>query len=226
MKLLIAEDEKQMSRAESAFFTMRGYQVDIAQNGAEAVELARRNAYDVMVLDIMMPQKDGIAALEEIRGAGNTTPVIMLTAKAELDDRITGLSAGADDYLTKPFSLRELEARIQAQIRRSERFAVRQLSYRSVTLREGEQELSCRNAVRLSGMEVRLLAHLMRNAEKAIPTQELLLHVWGKEENASAEMVELYLSYLRQKLRAVGADAEIREDAPGQYRLCGIEAKP
>ncbi len=221
MKLLIAEDEKQMSRAESAFFTMRGFQVDIAQNGAEAVELARRNAYDVMVLDIMMPKKDGISALEEIRAAGNTTPVIMLTAKAQLDDRITGLSAGADDYLTKPFSLRELEARIQAQIRRSERFAVRELRYGSVTLREGEQELSCRNAVRLSGMETRLLAHFLRNPEKVLTTEELLLHVWGKEETASTEAVRLYVSYLQQKLRAVGADAELREDSPGRYRLIG-----
>ena len=221
MKLLIAEDELQMSRAEAAFFTMRGYQVDIAPNGAEAVELARKNAYDVMVLDIMMPQKDGITALEEIRAAGNTTPVIMLTAKAELDDRITGLSAGADDYLTKPFSLRELEARIQAQIRRSERFAARELRYGSVILREGEQELSCRNAVRLSGMETRLLSHFLRNPEKILTAEELLLHVWGKEHSDSPEMVELYVSYLRQKLRSVGADAQLQEEAPGRYRLCG-----
>ena len=225
MKILLAEDEVQMSRAETAFLNMKGYQVDVAGDGAQAVDLARQNAYDVMVLDIMMPRMDGIQALQAIRAAGNTTPVILLTAKAELDDRIEGLTAGADDYLTKPFSLRELEARIQAQIRRSEQFAPRILVYRNVTLHAGEQELSCRNAIRLSGKESKLLAFLLRNPERSIPAGELLRHVWGPEDEADEDTVYLYISYLRQKLRAVDADAEIQGSGSEGYMLCAGEVQ-
>ena len=224
MKILLAEDEEQMSRAETAFLNMRGFTVDAVPDGEAAVTMARRNAYDVIVLDIMMPKKDGLAALAELRASGDTTPVILLTAKSELDDRIDGLSAGADDYLTKPFALRELEARIRAQIRRSEQFAAGTLSYRGLRLNAGEQELSCRSAVRLAGKETRLMELLMRNAERVLSAEELLRRVWqGQEEEGGEELVYLYISYLRQKLRAIASDAEIRATGTG-YLLCGIEA--
>ena len=217
MKILLAEDEEQLARAETAFLNMRGFEVENAYNGLQAVEAARKNAFDVIVLDIMMPEMDGIEALKQIRAAGNRTPVIMLTAKAEVDDRIDGLSAGADDYLTKPFALRELEARIQAQIRRSEVFSSDTLSYGNIRLRVGEQELSARSAIRLGGKEAKLLEYLMRNTERVINIEEIHAHVWKELETPDPDVVELYISYLRGKLEAVAADVEIRKE--GGYEL-------
>ena len=213
MRILLAEDEQQMANAETAFLKMKGFDVDHAENGEAAVELAQRNAYDVMVLDIMMPVKDGIQALKEIRAMGNRTPVIMLTAKAEVDDRIDGLSAGADDYLTKPFALRELEARIKAQIRRTEIFSADVLSYGNIRLQIGEQELSGCSAVRLGGKETKLLEYLMRSPERAVSVEELFVHVWPEIAETDPDIAELYISYLKGKLQAVSADVEIRSDA-------------
>ena len=226
MKILLAEDEVQMSSAETAFLTMKGFTVDAVYDGAEALERARQGAYDVIVLDIMMPKMDGIQALREIRAMGDATPVIMLTAKSEVDDRIDGLTAGADDYLTKPFSLRELEARILAQIRRTERFAPETLHYRGLTLNAGEQELSCRSAIRLAGRETRLMAFFLRNAERPLSAEEILHHVWHDQPEAGADVVYLYISYLRQKLLAIRSDAEIRSGEGKRYILCAREETP
>ena len=223
MKILLAEDEVQMSNAEAAFLKMKGFEVDAAFDGEEALEKALRDAYDVLVLDVMMPKADGIQVLRALRGRGDVTPVIMLTAKAEVDDRVEGLSAGADDYLTKPFALRELEARIRAQIRRSEQFASGPMTYRGLTL--NADELSCRSAVRLAAREAQLMAYLMRNAERALPAEELLRQVWRDQPEAGGEAVYLYISYLRRKLEAVSADAEIRGGTDG-YILRGIGDAP
>ncbi len=212
MRILLAEDEEQLARAEITFLKMKGFEADHARNGEEAVVLARQNAYDVMVLDIMMPVLDGIGALRQIRASGNRTPVIMLTAKAEVDDRIDGLTAGADDYLTKPFALRELEARIQAQIRRAEVFSAETLSYGNIRLRTGEQELISRSSIRLAGREAKLLEYLMRNPERVLSTEEICTHVWRETEHADPDMVELYISYLEGKLQAVAADVAIRKE--------------
>lgn len=133
-KILLAEDEKAMSMAVQAILTHQGHEVDLAANGQEAVDKASKNLYDCMVFDIMMPVKDGITALEEIRATGDTTPVIMLTAKAEVDDKILGLDAGADDYLTKPFAMGELLARIRSLTRRQSEFNPEKLTAGSVTL--------------------------------------------------------------------------------------------
>lgn len=218
MRILLAEDEEQLSRAESAFLKMKNFEVDVAEDGLQAVEAARKNAYDVIVLDIMMPNMDGIEALKQIRAGGNSTPVIMLTAKAELDDRIDGLSAGADDYLTKPFALRELEARIKAQIRRSEVFSSGQLSYGNIRLNTGEAELQSASSIRLAGKENRMMEYLIRNAERALTAKEIFRHVWPEQQEISTDMVELYVSYLQQKLRSISADVEIRTGET--YVLC------
>ena len=118
MRILLAEDEQDMSRVLAAIFKHEGYDIDVAANGQEAVNLAEANSYDCMIMDVMMPVKDGLTALAEIRALGDTTPVIMLTAKAEVEDRIQGLDTGADDYLAKPFSVKELMARVRSQTRR------------------------------------------------------------------------------------------------------------
>ncbi len=151
LKILLAEDEEALSRVYKAALEHQGYEVDQAFNGQEAVDLAAQNAYQVMIMDIMMPIKTGIEALKEIRSSGDRTHVIMLTAMAEIDDRVTGLDAGADDYLTKPISLKELLARLRSLERRvSESFTAKILTLGSVRLDQEEQELVAGNAIRLS----------------------------------------------------------------------------
>lgn len=221
MRILLAEDEVQMSQAESTFLRLKGFEVDVVSDGAQAVEQARQHAYDVMVLDIMMPVKDGLTALRELRESGVTTPVILLTAMAQVNDRIDGLSAGADDYLTKPFSLKELEARILAQVRRAERFNAATLSYHGLSLDIGELELRCRSSVRLSGKEARLMEYFLRNPERVLSTGELYRHVWPESEDGEMDVVYVYISYLRQKLRSVAADAELVGTEQEGYLLRG-----
>ena len=208
-KILLAEDEKAMSMAVQAILTHQGHEVDLAANGQEAVDKASKNLYDCMVFDIMMPVKDGITALEEIRATGDTTPVIMLTAKAEVDDKILGLDAGADDYLTKPFAMGELLARIRSLTRRQSEFNPEKLTAGSVTLNCGEGELSSRSAVRLSPKETQLMRYLMVHAGKPCPTQQLLEHVWQEEKQEDPGIVWIYISYLREKLKAIGGNLEI-----------------
>ena len=221
MRILLAEDEVQMSQAESTFLRMKGFEVDVVSDGAQAVELAKEHAYDVMVLDIMMPVKDGLTALRELRESGSNTPVIMLTAMAEVNDRINGLGAGADDYLTKPFSLKELEARILAQVRRNQRFNAGTLTFRNLTLNTGELELSGRSSVRLSGKEARLMEYFLRNPERVLSVGELYRHVWPETEQEETDRVYVYVSYLRQKLRSIAADVELAGSEAEGFLLRG-----
>lgn len=175
LKILLAEDEEALSRVYKAALEHQGYEVDQAFNGQEAVDLAAQNAYQVMIMDIMMPIKTGIEALREIRSTGNTTHVIMLTAMAEIDDRVTGLDAGADDYLTKPMSLKELLARLRSLERRfSETFTAKVLTLGSVCLDQEDQELVAGNSIRLSSRETKLMAYFMHNPTKKLSTEHLL----------------------------------------------------
>ena len=218
MKILLVEDEKQMADAETAFLQLKGIEVDNAYDGDEAAQKVNSGVYDAIVLDIMLPKKDGIEVLKELRSKGNTTPVIMLTAKADIDDRIDGLSAGADDYLSKPFALRELEARIYAQVRRSERFLSDTITYKNLALNIGEQELKCSNSIRLAGKETKLMEFLIRNAERKLTAEEIYARVWDEHAAPDKNVVDLYISYLNDKMKAVSAGAVIKTD--GQYMLC------
>jgi len=218
MKILLAEDEEQLASVETAFLKLKGFEVDNAYNGEEAVEKAASAAYDVMILDVMMPIKDGLQALREIRASGNTTPVIMLTAKAEVDDRVDGLTAGADDYLTKPFAMKELEARIRAQIRRTEQFRAESINYGDITLNIDEQELCCKNSVRLAGKEAKLLEYFMRNPERELVPEAIYSHVWKENNTFSPETLELYVSYLKGKLMAVSSEMVI--ECGKTYKFC------
>ena len=219
MKVLLAEDERDLSRAVCAVLKMQGYDAAPAYDGEEAVQKAAGNAYDCMVFDIMMPKKDGITALKEIRSTGDVTPVIFLTAKAELDDRVNGLDAGADDYLTKPFAMKELLARIRSATRRAEGYAATKISVGNVTLDTSEQELSCRNSVRLGGKEGALMEVFMRNEGRAFSTEELLRKVWSDEPEQTGDIVWVYVSYLRNKLKSVGAGLEIAGERDGAFVL-------
>ena len=205
--------------------THEGYQVDTAFDGQEAVDLAKENAYDLMILDIMMPVKTGIEALKEIRQSGNTTYVIMLTAMSEVDDKVTGLDAGADDYLTKPFSLKELLARLRSMSRRVATFTPNLLQIGQTSLNVGEHELISSNSIRLAGKESRMMEFLMLNAQKSLSTQEIFHHVWSKDEDEDLDegFVWIYISYLRQKLKAIHADLAILGEEGGSFTLVPLE---
>ena len=225
MKILLAEDEQQLSRVLETAMTHEGYQVNTAFDGQEAVDLAKENAYDLMILDIMMPVKTGIEALKEIRQTGNTTHVIMLTAMSEVDDKVTGLDAGADDYLTKPFSLKELLARLRSMSRRVATFTPNLLQIGQTSLNVGEHELISSNSIRLAGKESKMMEFLMLNAQKSLSTQEIFRHVWSKDEDEDLDegFVWIYISYLRQKLKAIHADLAILGEEGGSFTLVPLE---
>ena len=187
-------------------------------DGEAAVQMAQRHSYDCMVFDIMMPKLDGVQALQQIRDGGDVTPVIMLTAKSEVADRINGLDAGADDYLTKPFAMAELLARLRAMTRRSTAFTPQKLQTGSVSLDVAEQELCSTNAVRLSAKETKLMQLLMLNADKDLTTGEILSRVWPDEEE-DEKIVWIYISYLKEKLAAIDADVTITGGEGGPFRL-------
>ncbi len=221
MKILLAEDEKALSDAECAVLRHFNYEVDPAYDGEAAWEKTSSGAYDLIILDIMMPKADGISVLKKIRETGDVTPVIMLTAKTELDDCITGLDAGADDYLTKPFAMGELLARIRSLVRRAGEFTQKELTVGDVTFDLEESELSAKNSVRLGSKEAKFMRFLMMNAGKELETEEILRRVWDDEPGISAEIVWMYVSFLREKLAAVGAVTEIRGEKDGPFVLAG-----
>ena len=220
MRLLLAEDEKELSTAVAAILNASGYETDIVSDGVQAVEAAERNSYDCMVFDIMMPGKDGITALSEIREKGDVTPVIMLTAKSEVDDRITGLDAGADDYLTKPFAVKELLARIRSVTRRNgETFTPHLLTFANLEFNTETQEVKGENTIRLSSKEGKLLRYFLLNPEKELTTETVFTHVWNDAEEETTSIVWVYISYLRQKLESVQAHVQIAGEEGGTFCL-------
>ena len=222
MRVLLAEDEKALSRAVATVLEVKGgYDVDAVYDGEAAVEAARQHAYDVCVFDIMMPKMDGITALEILRRAGNTTPVLMLTAKAELDDRVRGLDAGADDYLSKPFQMAELLARLRSLTRRAGTYTPKSIQAGNVTLDVEQQELRSETSIRLAKKEARLMEFLMANQDKDLTVDEILGHVWVDEE-ADLTVVWVYISYLKNKLEAIAADMTVRGGKEGPFRLVPV----
>jgi len=219
MKILVAEDEPQLLRVLTVAMEHAGYDVDPVDNGLKAVEHAKENSYDVIMLDIMMPVMDGITALKKIRESGDKTYILMLTAKAEVDDRVTGLDSGADDYLTKPFSLKELLARLRSKERREDDFTPNKLELGDVTLNVSKQELVSHNSIRLSGTETQLMNYFLLNQNKELSTEELLNHVWKNDIDANADVVWIYISYLRQKLQSIQSSVRIKGDKGGSYKL-------
>ena len=224
MKILIAEDEKDMSKAICAILNHQGYETDVAFDGLKALELAQSNTYDCMVFDIMMPKMDGLEALKRIRAGGDMTPVIMLTAKAQVDDRVEGLDAGADDYLTKPFAMKELIARIKSLTRRNTSYNPSRITLGSVSLDTETQEMSAGNSISMAKKETRLMEMLMRNPGKKFSTSEIYDRIWNEEEDRmenqeSEELVWLYISYLRRKLIAINADLNIEGEKGSRFCL-------
>lgn len=172
-----------------------------------------------MILDIMMPGMSGIEVLKNTRKLNITTPVLLLTAKAEIDDRVDGLDAGADDYLTKPFSMKELLARVRALVRRNSSYNPDDISYQDIALRSESFELVCENTVRLSVKEFELLHTFLLNPGKKIDTAFLIDHVWGNEPETGSDTVRLYISFLNRKLEAVVSKTRISGDSEAGYTL-------
>ena len=218
MKILLAEDTRDLNRVLTVALQHEGYDVDSCLDGEDALNHILENGYDGIVMDIMMPKMDGIEVLKTVRSKNIMTPVLLLTAKAEVDDRVNGLDAGADDYLTKPFALKELLARIRAMTRRKKDYSNEQMKFGDLTLDGETFELKSENAIRLSVKEFELLQALILNADHYIDGEYLLNHVWENDEDASVQTVMLYIEYLKSKLDSISSKVHIEVSEAG-YKL-------
>lgn len=208
MKILYAEDEKQLSVAVTEILKMEGFTVTPVYDGQQALDALEQEYYDAVILDIMMPVKDGTEVLRTMRANGNHTAVLMLTAKAALDDRIAGLTEGADDYLAKPFAMKELVARLRSLLRRSGDYRHSTLTLANIELNSNTCELkSDQGSLRLNNTEAELLSFLIRNSETYFTAEQLNQQVWNGKE--SPEKAELYVFYLKNKLRQIHAGVNI-----------------
>ncbi len=219
MKILLAEDTKDLNNALTAVLKHEGYTVDPTFDGQEAVDRIDVDSYDCIILDVMMPKKDGIEVLHILREKNILTPVLMLTAKSEIEDRVVGLDAGADDYLTKPFAIKELLARVRALTRRKTDYGTKELSYKDISLKSESLELSSENTVRLSIKEFELMQNLILNKERYVDVIHLKERVWDNAPEVKTDTVYLYISYLKRKLRAVASDVTIEGNADTGFRL-------
>ena len=220
MRLLLAEDEHSLSKALVKILEKNNYTVDAVYDGQEALAYLESGLYDGVILDIMMPQTDGLTVLRQLREAGNTVPVLLLTAKAEVDDKVNGLDCGANDYLTKPFHSRELLARIRAMLRARHGQADARLRMGNVTLDGASFELCtpC-GGFRLANKEYQMMEILMANQGRLISSERFMEKIWSSESNAELQVVWVYISYLRRKLEALQADIRIRAVRNGGYIL-------
>ncbi|MBQ7897732.1 MAG: response regulator transcription factor [Clostridia bacterium] len=224
MRLLYAEDEPALSEAVVDYLTYHKYIVDPVYNGSDAYDYASVNKYDGIILDIMMPGLDGIEVLSHLRKSGCTTPVLLLTAKAQVEDRIKGLDCGADDYLSKPFDMGELIARIRAMLRRREEYHSDLIIFEDLNLNMQTGEIKVNGAsFQLPKQEYRLLEQLMLNQSIYMSTEELLMRAWGYNAETDLNSVWLYVSYLRKRLSAMGSKADIVSKRNIGYKL---ELKP
>ena len=211
MKLLIAEDEVDLAEALTAFFEKNQFTVDAVHDGQAALDYAESGDYDAIILDVMMPKIDGIEVLRRLRAGGSSTPIMMLTAKAQKDDRVTGFDAGADDYLPKPFAPDELLSRVRAMLRRGGQFQPTVLSFGDLHLDCAAGLLSCGNeAVRLSGREFQVMELFLRSPRVLLSADRIMEHIWGWDSEADVSVVWVHISNLRKKLRAIGSRVTIR----------------
>lgn len=210
MRLLLAEDEAAMSEAVTDILEYHKYQVDAVCDGREALDYIRNAQYDGIILDIMMPKMDGLEVLRTIRAEGIGTPVLLLTAKAQIEDRIRGLDLGADDYLPKPFAMGELLARVRAMLRRREQFQPDICTFEDLSLNTSTGELSCGGEkVILPKQEYQLMEVLMHNHGIYLSTEDLLEKVWGYDAETDTGSVWVYISYLRKRLQKLGSRVKI-----------------
>ena len=220
MRLLLAEDERSLSRALVQILEHGHYSVDAVYDGEEALDYLEAGNYDGVILDIMMPKKDGLSVLTEIRNKGNRIPVLLLTAKSEIDDRVRGLDLGANDYLTKPFAPPELLARIRAMLRTQSEQTDATLRVGNITLDSASFELSSPSgSFRLTNKEFQMMELLMRHPKQVVSTEQFMDRIWGYDSDAEINVVWVYISYLRKKLGALNADVAIKATRNVGYSL-------
>ena len=220
MRILIAEDEVTIARALKVMLERNKYAVDVVHNGKDALDYIQAASYDALVLDIMMPGMDGLTVLREARALGITTPALFLTAKAEVEDRVTGLDAGADDYLPKPFDASEFLARVRALTRRSNTYASSALSFGTVTLDCSQYLLKTTSGeVRLNNKEFQLMELFLRHPRQVFSSEHLMEKVWGLDAEAEMDVVWTYIGFLRKKLKTLQADIEIKTIRGAGYAL-------
>lgn len=222
MKILLAEDEKRMAQSLSELLRQENYEVDVFGDGVSALDAALSGIYDAAVLDVMMPGMDGFSVAKSIRKEGISLPIIMLTALSDVDDKVTGLDSGADDYLTKPFMAKELLARLRALLRRNSNIEDGRLSYGDIVLDTGDATLTCTatsQSVRLSEKEMRILEYMISNKGRILSREQLAVRIWGYESDAEYNNVEVYMSFTRKKLSFVGAATSIKAVRGVGYEL-------
>ena len=220
MRILLAEDERSLSRAVVALLEKNNYSADAVYDGAEALEYLAAENYDAVILDIMMPKMDGLTVLRKLRERGSHVPVLMLTAKSEVEDKVAGLDTGANDYLTKPFATAELLARIRVMTRTQNTQTDSRLSFGNVVLDQTTFELTAPGgSFRLANREYQMIELLMRNPRQVIPTERFLEKIWGYDSDVEINVVWVYISYLRKKLAALHANVQIKATRNTGYSL-------
>ena len=219
MRILFAEDEISLARAVVRILEKNNYSADAVHNGTDALNYLETGNYDVAILDIMMPQMDGITVLKKLRAQGNLIPVLLLTAKSEIDDKVLGLDSGANDYLTKPFDTRELLARIRV-ITRGQKMADSKMSFGNITLDLASFTLSSHSgSYRLANKEFQMMKLLMDQPAHLISTERFMEKIWGYDTEAEINVVWVYISYLRRKLTALHANIQIKSSRNAGYSL-------
>ena len=211
MRILIAEDDPKLLKSLVHIFELNHYAVDGVDNGVDAFDFASSGEYDGLVLDIMMPGMDGVSLLKKLRAKGVTTPALFLTARTEIDQRIEGLDAGADDYLPKPFSTGELLARVRAMLRRKENFTPDMLTFGVLSLNRSTYELVCNGKTQaLSGKEFQVMEMLMQNPSAIVTAEQLITHIWGWNTNVDTSVIWVHISNIRKKLEGLSAPVTIK----------------
>lgn len=219
MRILYAEDEVALARAVAKILEKNNYTVDVVHNGLDALDYLQNGNYDIAILDIMMPKMDGITLLRRLRATGITIPIIMLTAKTEIDDKVLGLDSGANDYLTKPFDTKELLARIRV-LTRGQRPVDSTIQFGNISLDRTTFALSSASgSFRLANKEFQMMEILMSNPKILVSSEQFMEKIWGYDANAEINVVWVYISYLRKKLNALHADIQIKSTRNAGYTL-------
>ena len=221
MRLLIAEDELDLAEALEVFFTKNQFTVDVVNDGASAYDYASADEYDAIILDVMMPKMNGIEVLRRLRADGNSTPVMMLTAKAQKDDRIEGFDLGADDYLPKPFEPDELISRVRAILRRRQVYKPSILTFGDVSLNPASDMLECTTgkSARLSGREFQVMELFLHSPKTVLSADRIMERVWGWDSDAEINVVWVHISNLRKKLKSIGSKVTIHANRGLGYIL-------
>ena len=220
MRILLAEDERDLADALEAMLKHNNYSVDTVDNGQDALDYLMIDDYDGAILDVMMPKMDGVSVVQKLRESKKNTPVLLLTAKSEIEDKVYGLDSGADDYLTKPFVIKELLARVRSMTRRQTTFTSNVLELGNVSLSKYTFELSTeKDKVRLSNKEYQMMEMLMRNPGNVIQTEQFLERIWGYDSDSEINVVWVNISYLRKKLKALDANVQIKATRNVGYTL-------